>query len=419
VAQSAEETGSWTSPIWRERLNPAGIGVTDAVDHVYKWASGEDAARAQIVHLSAYALKDEDRRWEIVRPYEGLDPRLDAVFNAGWGGVAKTINDLTGKWATDPFYAAKIATLGTLIFPGISGGSPPVALNMTKGLIPLPPIRRHLVDVTKRPASNRQGYSYLGQRAVRGVVLHRMQGTLGGTDNYFHQPSCPALTDFGIDNLTGDMIQWADPTGAVSGWASGPVDEPYGDGKAFVDKYGVTAVNRDQVSLEFGGWFLQPGAPSREEPVNPVAFERAALFIAHYAHDYGISWDVFPIAPQDGFSFVRWHQEFTIGTGKVCPGGTVMDATDEMIARTQAIMRQFQTGTVLPVPPPPTPPPADPFPYAALFGEADGFAYDENGPVSKAWREAGASTNRYPPLVRVVTHNGKRLFQFSDGTNRS
>ncbi|HKG25793.1 MAG TPA: hypothetical protein VKB09_09100, partial [Thermomicrobiales bacterium] len=59
VAQSAEETGYWTSDWWNNRLNPAGIGITgDPAENAASrtWDTGTDAARAQIVHLYLYAV---------------------------------------------------------------------------------------------------------------------------------------------------------------------------------------------------------------------------------------------------------------------------------------------------------------------------------------------------------------------------
>ena len=45
------------------------------------------------------------------------------------------------------------------------------------------------------------------------------------------------------------------------------------------------------------------------------------------------------------YSFVRWHHEFTRGTGKFCPGKDVMEATDDILARARAIMKMYQTAT--------------------------------------------------------------------------
>ncbi len=127
VAQSAEETGNWTSDAWRERRNPAGIGVTDGQDFGYSWADGTAAARGQIVHLIGYAAFNPNpepgrltaEQAATVGNYRGLDPRWDALIDSGWAGTVHTIRDLTGKWATDPAYHDKIAARGNLIFPGL------------------------------------------------------------------------------------------------------------------------------------------------------------------------------------------------------------------------------------------------------------------------------------------------------------
>src|SRR5687768_14638960 len=95
-------------------------------------------------------------------------------------------------------------------------------LNMTKGLIPLPPLSKRLI--TNKPQG--VGWDNLGRRTVRGFCLHRMQGTLQGTDSYFRDPNVKALTDFGCDHESGKVIQWVDPAGTVSPWASGPVSAP-------------------------------------------------------------------------------------------------------------------------------------------------------------------------------------------------
>ena len=42
------------------------------------------------------------------------------------------------------------------------------------------------------------GWSDLGQRVPKGVGLHRMLGTLWGTDSHFRNPTVEALTDYGV-----------------------------------------------------------------------------------------------------------------------------------------------------------------------------------------------------------------------------
>lgn len=229
-------------------------------------------------------------------------------------------------------------------------------MNMTKNLIPLPQFEDRLILDSQNDA-----WDNLGQRTVKGFVLHRMLGSLTGTDQYFRQHA-GGLTDYGTDNLTGKIYRWNDPLGLPhpgvsanrSGWASGRYNvngDAYGDGRAFVVKYGLNGINRDQVSWEIDGFY--------GDPWSDTAMKIAAIACAHYAHNYGIPWDKFPIAPQDGFSFVRWHQEFTGPAEKLCPGAVVMNQTSAWIEIVRVVMKAAQTdGGVLvyasrkPIPPP-------------------------------------------------------------------
>lgn len=207
-----------------------------------------------------------------------------------------------------------------------------------------------------RPITKPQGFGQndLGQRTVQGVVLHRMLGTLRGTDGYFRQDDVTALTDYGVGvagpDAAGDngaIFRWNDPLGRQSGWASGPVAGAYGDGAAFLDDHGwdLNAVNRDQASVEISGDY---GTPLTEPARNAIAG-----LMAYWADQSRIPWDAFPIIPGKGYSFIRWHQEYCIGTGKVCPGEVVIAETPALIERARAIMRAAQTGDTEPLPKPP------------------------------------------------------------------
>jgi hypothetical protein len=202
------------------------------------------------------------------------------------------------------------------------------------------------------------GQNNLGKRSVKGVVWHRMIGSLRGTDTYFHRPDTKALTDYGVgvaaqDGAADDgvIIRWNDPLGSQSGWASGSYSSAaYGDGAAFTEKYGINAINRDQASIEISG--LTYDVPLSEKSRNAIA-----QLTAYWADQYGIPWDVFPIAPQDGFSFVRWHNEFGPDNGaKRCPGSVVMQETSALIERTRQIMKAYQV-TAAAEDPAPTPKP--------------------------------------------------------------
>ena len=218
------------------------------------------------------------------------------------------------------------------------------------GRVPHPPFQDRLIPDDLNLAWD----GNLGQRRVRGVVLHRQQGSNWGTDGYFRSlppsgvaacpqdPSdptyfnwggCRGLTDYGVDHNTGEVLSWNDPTGAAHpgvspnrvAWASGPVSDPYGDGRAFLDDNpgDEQVVNRDQVSIELSGTYHEPifnwGV---DQPVGEAGRDAAAALIAYYADQFEIPYDRFPFVPGEDYSFVRWHHEFTRGTGKFCPART-------------------------------------------------------------------------------------------------
>ncbi|MDQ3513472.1 MAG: discoidin domain-containing protein [Chloroflexota bacterium] len=111
VAQSALETDTWRTTYWANHLNPAGIGITYDGQGSFTWSTGIDAARGQLVHLYVYAVGPVSDG-HVLAPYRELDPRYAAAIAAGYAGSARTIGDLTGRWATDPAYGPKIAGRG-------------------------------------------------------------------------------------------------------------------------------------------------------------------------------------------------------------------------------------------------------------------------------------------------------------------
>lgn len=219
---------------------------------------------------------------------------------------------------------------------------------LTYKRVPLP---AHTVRPIWKPENF--GQNDLGVRKVKGVVLHTMQGTLWGTDGHFRNANVAALTDYGIDPATAEMLKWNEPQGGrQSGWASGPVSGAYGDGKAFLDEHNwdLNVVNRDQASIEIGGYFRVADGVGLT-PLSAGAKRKIAQTIAHYYDQAELPYTAFPKVPK-GYSFIRWHQEFTRGTGKLCPGSIVMDATDELIDIAGAILKDYQEDGVEGTPPP-------------------------------------------------------------------
>lgn len=269
AAQSAHETGFWSSYWWAHRLNPAGIGITgDPAQNQASgtWKTGTDAARAQIVHMGAYVLGDTGVRTSPLREFIELDPRYSAVLQAGYGGTVKKIGDLgSGVWATDPEYAAGLCRHANAILS--MKGETPVPTNEI-GQIPKPPVwiqHTHGVEGQSR-------YAGSVPRDIHGSATHTMVGTLLGTNSWFQSPVALGLTDYGIggpwdgDEWNGVVIEWIDPSWAVSPYANGVVGKArpaFGDAARYIDAFGIEpAINAGLRSIEHS----DAGQPQRDRP---------------------------------------------------------------------------------------------------------------------------------------------------------
>jgi uncharacterized protein YgiM (DUF1202 family) len=132
VSQSALETDNWRDEWWVNRLNPAGLGITNdpAQNQASQtFSSGVAAARAQLAHMHAYVYGD-------TRPLPsdlvGADARYNAVFTSNFDGTVSTINDLSSKWATVADYATRIVNRGNDIYGQVLAAALPPAPAGTK-----------------------------------------------------------------------------------------------------------------------------------------------------------------------------------------------------------------------------------------------------------------------------------------------
>lgn len=212
---------------------------------------------------------------------------------------------------------------------------------ITFGRVPVPVHEKRLV-------LNSRAWNDLGPRTIRGCVWHRMYGTLWGTDGYFRGAAVDrALTDIGIgvaatDGAANDgrCFMWNDPRGRRAPWANGPTQNTRDDGKLFVDRYGVNAVNRDLFSIEISG--------NGDTPLSPKARQMVVAWTAYWADQYRVSHETFPAIPgEGGRSFVIWHGEINGGKWGTCPGPVVESATNAMIAEVKALLKQYQEGAAV------------------------------------------------------------------------
>ena len=264
-------------------------------------------------------------------------------------------------------------------------------MTLVYGRVPHPAFKDRLI--LKPGGTPTSGWSALGTRQPKGVVLHRMIGSLGGTDGYFRLPSTAALTDYGVGvaardgaPMAGVIYRWCDPRGERSPWANGKISAPYDDGQKFLNMYGANLVNRDLVSIEISGDY--------DTLLDDAARESIAGLLAYWGDQYRIPADDFPWIEGEGRNFTIYHQEFTIGTGKICPGPVVMRETGDLVERAQRIMRKWQLGD----PSAPVPDYAKPGPIPALDG-----------------RDATVTGVKFWACQRAVTaKEGARFYQYAD-----
>jgi hypothetical protein len=277
-------------------------------------------------------------------------------------------------------------------------------MTVTFGRVPHPAHVRHII-----PVFDGQAAGYYGPRKNHGVVWHRVWGRYLGTISHFNQPGT-GLTDYLIGNanvdaaeLDGTIALLNEPLGDRSGYASGTVKFPWGDGLAFINDIcatspmGINAVNGEQISIELSGWYDTPLTPK----------QRASLIAltAYWADQARIPWDVFPIWPGHGYSFVRWHNEFTGLEVKECPGKEVMDETAVLLDLVAQYMRKYQEGVDIPIEPKPYAPAVMPPWMPADLAAAAPSDHDYNGvPVYGSMRYMTALRNTPRRRYASISH---------------
>lgn len=269
---------------------------------------------------------------------------------------------------------------------------------------------------------NGVGCNYLGTRQPYSVTLHRMLGTLWGTDSYFRDPTVPALTDYGLGCAAmdgnadaGTILRWCDPRGEITPWASGPVSAPYGDGLCLVTFFGYyDCANKNAVSIEISG--------NQTTPIDDYSYGELVHLVAYWLDQMQVPCDGdYPLNPVTGCSSIVWHEEYTYGTGKRCPFDVVKALTDDLIADVQFALRPYQTGGE----PVPAPDPEEEDPLGNV--DTSGYKldpktvwpnYNPGSAVSDCWAAYGAATgvwNAPGTPWNAEGGQGCLLFQFAGG----
>jgi hypothetical protein len=382
VAQSANETDTWTSAIWNQYGNPAGIGVTGSdvstgTNYSLVYKNGTDAARAHVVHMQAYVRGAIPFGTEL-HDYIPLDPRYSAVFHAGYAGTIRRIQDfnVNGRWALlvqPPPYGQRIVNDGQAVWPGLPDQvDPPVEVPttpeepvaLTFGNVPKPPMK---VMIVPKGASGQTGWFQCPPRHNVGFEAHETQGESSG-EWYFGFFSCPngerckdALVDFLIDKQ-GVIFMYNDPEGTRAPWANGggalSSGGLEGDGVAYVDYFGLAAVDTKTISCEI---VKLHGAPMTQAQIVSLG----KLF-AYYADRDQQPWTNWPaIAKYNGTRVYLNHWE--IGTSNCRIND---DDNNKVIAEVQKNLKAAQESGVTPAPTyatPDKPPPGTHIKNGRLF----------------------------------------------------
>jgi hypothetical protein len=417
VAQAANETASFTSPVWDKYGNPAGIGVTNTRNLSLVYQSGVEAARAHVVHIWVYVRGAIPPNHELAAGI-ALDPRYAAVFEAGFAGTVKTLADfnVNGRWALlgdPPPYGDRIVEQGNQIFPGLEQSTEGQAMPNIYGRVPHPPF----IDLpVSKPDHNgsASGYIRVRPRHNVGVVNHETQGR-GAGQWYRDFFSCPggercanALVDYFIDRQ-GTIFRFNDPEGTRAGWANGGgATLPgglEGDGPAFWASFGAEGVDQKLVSIEF--------EKTDAENYTDAQILSGGLLNA-WVHDRDRQdWESYPFVPRYGCVTSLAH--FEIGTTNC--GKDELDDISRLQAVARGEMKKWQTmsdGPSVALPPDVPPQPAPALPGGLTLDEArrrfgtvtrrslDGQiwtgGFDPNGPISLAWAHRAAVEQTWPSI---------------------
>lgn len=453
VAQSAHETDNWTSEIWEDYLNPAGIGATgvlgESMNYVgLTYKNGKDAARAHVVHMWAYVKGAIGPTNELYK-YIALDPRYNAVFQADYDGMVTTLNDfqVNGRWADvgktgPPWYGQRIVDKGKEMGAALTAplDDPTPAPVVEKD--PFDIIRDIFVDAYATKRANGQGYDR-GKRYIMGLAEHETQGK--GIGSFFRRffscltdTSCKlfdictdgercgnALVDYVIPE-DGTIWQLQDPftTDRIPYASGGTPNRNTIIGKAinnYIAKRGLFGgVNALYAAVEI--------VKLRGAAMNAKQIEATARLLAY-------------ICVMCGYPANDWKYPDILG-GDVPTSINHSDAASSTNCRINdddrakfekrctEIMEDFYEGTT-PIPTQPTDPvpvPADPDSVVIVEGvdwgiakwcfgtKVVGYTLTQGGPLSELYVARAKTEGVWPELVERKTYaDGRVYFRFSNG----
>lgn len=285
--------------------------------------------------------------------FDGPNPYADAVtiedllmtyappkWNDTEGLITKMVDQLN-VWL--PKWSPPVSTPSTPPEP-IPGEGEPMA-EITFGNVPKPPMK---VMIVPKGASGQTGWFQCPPRHNVGFMAHETQGTSSG-EWYYNFFSCPngerckdALVDFLIDPQ-GVIYMYNDPEGTRAPWANGggalQSGGLEGDGVAYVDYFGLGAVDTKTISCEI--------VKSHGAPMTAKQIVSLGKLFAYYADRDQQPWANWPAIAKYGGTRV-YLNHFEVGTTN-CFINT--DDNDKVIAEVQKNLKAAQADGITPAEP--------------------------------------------------------------------
>lgn len=182
--QFCDETDRGRSGYWKNNKNPGGLRITYPGEPSKTWASGTAGALGMLHRLCLYVHGEVPGWFEYAEVH---DPLPEKVAEAGYLGVAKTVDGLSGRWATNPAYGAQIVAHLNEAFPGgedvVPTATPAPAPQPAseQPAYPAPPVEINIIPFANanRPKLEMPSPSY--------VTVHEVGNLSPGADEDMHR----------------------------------------------------------------------------------------------------------------------------------------------------------------------------------------------------------------------------------------
>lgn len=350
AAQIAHETAFGQSRIFRDKLNPAGIGAEndDPYNKALTYNTVEDGVDAWAAHLAGYVLGEG--------PWNARSPRYAIVKANGWAGTVRVLADLEQKWAwTKPEvydatplaerYGAKVAALANDLADFAEHGTwdrPETPM----GRIPKPPM------VTSKRSKNYDRYDPAtdGPRVIEAIVNHIGEGTSASNLDYLTNGpvSCNAFI-----HEDGTIYELVPPEFAA--WTNGDMKQP-DRSNPLIRTWDDNGWNPNQrtYTIEHGGFSTQ----NKGGAWTPAQWTSTVWLQAWVCQQYGLPIDR---------THILGHFQINSVDKVNCPGLSPAE-WDRLIREIQTLAARYADDE----PPASRPialPPAVPDPWGSPFGE--------------------------------------------------